>query len=110
MQIFLALAVLTLWAPVAEQASAQAVDYHKAQQAGKVWERKQGDRARQQSRQRNQKANSEGVAYGAPLTASDLERARRANRQDYERLMRSVGQKNAEKWLEFKARKERSLR
>ena len=97
---------LACWAPM--PAAAQGVDYHKAQQAGKVWERKQLERSREG--RRGDRTNSQGVEYDAPLTDADLEATRRNNPGAYEKLERSVGKKNADRWLEMKARIERSKR
>ncbi|MFT4934711.1 MAG: hypothetical protein ACI9LT_001397 [Pseudoalteromonas distincta] len=91
-------------------AGAQGVDYHKAQQAGKVWEDKQDENIRERARARQTRVNSQGVAYNAPLSAADRERFLAANRADYDRLMRSVGRKNADKWLDIRARQERAKR
>lgn len=86
------------------------VNYHQAQQAGKVWGDKIGENNRQAARERNARKNSEGVRYDAPLTAADLAAARTASRADYDRLVDSVGPKNANRWLEFEARKIRAAR
>lgn len=94
------------WAPT--PAAAQAVDYHKAQQAGKVWERKQLESGRNGSRGND--TNSQGVAYDAPLSESDIQATHRNNPGSYERLERSVGKKNADRWLDMRARIERSKR
>lgn len=91
-------------------AGAQGVDYHKAQQAGKVWGDKLDENNRQRARARQASVNSEGVAYNAPITAADRDRFLAANRADYDRLLRSVGRKNADKWLEIRARQERAKR
>lgn len=88
----LAVSALALATPV----HAQGVDYQKAQQAGKVWERKQAERNLQQNRQRDRR----------PATAAERARflANPANRADYNRLVRSVGTANADRWLQLKAR------
>ena len=91
-------------------ASAQGVDYHKAQQAGKVWGDKISENNRQSAADRNARVNSEGVRYDAPLTASDRAAALAANRVEYQRLLNSVGKKNADRWLDFKARRDRAQR
>jgi hypothetical protein len=102
----LAMVATTAWlAP--RTAAAQAVDYHRAQQAGKVWERKQLDI---DSGQAEDAPNSQGIAYDAPLTPEDLQITRRNNPGAYEELERSVGKKNADRWLDMKARIERAKR
>lgn len=105
-----AAACLAMLALAPADANAQ-VDYHRAQQAGKVWERKNDERNRQQ-RVRGDRRNSEGVPFDAPLT--DADRAwtlsQGSNRADYERLRRSVGRDNAERWLELTARQARAKR
>lgn len=100
----LSLAVLAWSAPV----FAQGVDYHKAQQAGQVWQKKQQERNLQDKNRK--RTNSLGVAHDAPLTPADLEATRRNNPGQYERFVRSIGQKNADRWLEARARLERSQR
>jgi hypothetical protein len=77
------------------------VNYHRAQQAGKVWERKQNEA------NRKQRAKARGARQQqkrGPLSAKERAAALAANRADYNRLVRSVGKKNADRWLEFKAR------
>lgn len=103
-----AVATCVVWLAccVPSPAVAQAVDYHKAQQAGKVWERKM-ELGRNGQRDRT---NSQGVPYDAPLTEADLAITRRNNPGSYEELVRSVGTKNADRWLEMKARIDRSKR
>ncbi len=91
-------------------ARAQGVDYHRAQQAGKVWGDKIDENNRQGAAARNARTNSQGVRYDAPLTASDRATSLTANRADYDELLNSVGKKNAERWLDFKARRERAER
>ncbi|WP_191060407.1 hypothetical protein [Geminicoccus harenae] len=98
------------FAAVPSMVQAQGVDYHKAQQAGKVWERKQAENNRNQARSRQTSVNSEGIAYNAPLSMADREEFLAANRPDYDRLVQSVGRKNADRWLEMRARQERSKR
>lgn len=95
---------LACWGPA--PAVAQAFDCHKAQQAGKVWERKMdlGGNGR------GDRTNSQGVPYDAALTEADLAATRRNNPGAYEELVRSVGTKNADRWLDMKARIERSKR
>lgn len=91
-------------------ASAQGVDYHKAQQAGKVWGDKINENNRQKAAARNARRNSQGIRYDAPLTASDRATALAANQADYRKLLNSVGKKNADRWLDFKARRARAER
>ena len=91
-------------------AQAQGVDYHKAQQAGKVWGDKVSENNRRNAAARNARVNSQGVRYDAPLTAADRQAALAANRAQYQKLLNSVGKKNAERWLEFKARSHRAQR
>lgn len=74
------------------------VDYHKAQQAGKAWERKQGSNRARASADRR------------PATRTEMDRARARHRSEYDRLIRSVGTKNADLWLGFKARQMRRTR
>ena len=96
-------------APVVAQ-----VDYHKAQQAGRVWQKKQDENNRRDANAnaRADRTNSEGVAYDAPLSEADLQRTLqvRQRRESYDRLTRSVGRKNADQWLEKIARIDRSKR
>lgn len=94
----------------ATPAVAQGVDYHRAQQAGKVWGDKIDENNRQNAAARNARTNSEGVRYDAPLTAADRATALAANRADYDKLLNSVGRKNADRWLDFKARRARAER
>lgn len=87
------------------------VDYHKAQQAGKVWRDRNAENVRKaRADERGARVNSEGVPYDAPLTDADRDLARSLHRADYDRLVRSVGKDNAERWLEFTARRVRSER
>lgn len=87
------------------------VDYHKAQQAGKVWRDRNAENVRKaRADERRTRVNSQGVAYDAPLTDADRSLARDLYRADYDRLVRSVGRDNAERWLEFTARRVRSER
>jgi hypothetical protein len=87
------------------------VDYHKAQQAGKVWSDRNAENVREaRAKERGARVNSQGVAYDAPLTDADRALARSLNQADYDRLVRSVGKDNAERWLEFTARRVRSER
>jgi len=87
------------------------VDYHKAQQAGKVWRDRNAENVRKaRADERGARVNSQGVAYDAPLTDADRVLARNLYRADYDRLVRSVGRENAERWLEFTARRVRSER
>ena len=104
------LIVATSFAVMPLIAQAQGVDYHKAQQAGKVWERKQTENNRERARSRQTSMNSEGIAFNAPLSRADRERFLAANRPGYDRLVRSVGRSNADRWLEMRARQERSKR
>ena len=83
-------------AGTAVPASAQGVDYHRAQQAGKVWGDKINENNRQNAAARNARTNSQGVRYDAPLTASDRATSLAANRADYDKLLNSVGKKNAD--------------
>jgi hypothetical protein len=94
----------------APPAHAQGVDYHKGQQAGKVWDDKVGENNRRAAQARNAQRNSQGVRYDAPLTQRDREAALSANRAAYQRLHGSVGKKNADRWLDFKARALRARR
>jgi hypothetical protein len=77
------------------------VDYHRAQQAGKVWERKQGDAIRER---RAKERRSGRAVKQRPVSAAERASALRANRAAYDRLVRSVGRKNADRWLDFKVR------
>lgn len=99
--------VLTL---AAAPAAAQGVDYHRAQQAGKVWRDRADENNRRDAAAGKRRTNSAGVAYDAPLTAADRAAALAANRADYQRLHDSVGKKNADRWLDFKARAARAAR
>lgn len=84
-------------ASAAAPAAAQ-VDYHKAQQAGKVWERKSGQNDRRGPRR---------PVDNRPITAAERSAALTRHRADYDRLVRSVGTDNADKWLGFKVRQMR---
>lgn len=94
----------------ATPARAQSVDYHKAQQAGKVWGNKIDENNRRNAAAKNARKNSKGVRYDAPLTASDRATALAANRARYQKLLNSVGKKNADRWLDFEARRVRAQR
>jgi hypothetical protein len=104
------LIVAMSFAAVPSLVQAQGVDYHKAQQAGKVWERKQDENNRKRARARQTSVNSEGIAYNAPISKADRDRVLAVNRPAYDRLVRSVGRDNAERWLEMSARIERAKR
>ncbi len=85
------------------------VDYHKAQQAGKVWRDRNDENIRKaRAEERGDRKNSQGIAYDAPLTDADRSYVRAMHQADYDRLVRSVGRDNADRWLEFTARRLRS--
>jgi hypothetical protein len=86
---------------------AQGVDYHKAQQAGRVWQKKGLKNGRLH---RRTETNSKGVAYNAPVTDADRQFVLASAGHRYDRLLRSVGKKNADRWLEQMARIERAKR
>ena len=89
------------------------VDCHKAQQAGKVWRDRNAEnirKSRADARNGGGRVNSRGLAYDAPLTDADRSHARTRHQEDYDRLVRSVGRDNADRWLEFTARRLRSER
>jgi len=99
------LAGISLCAPAVAQ-----VDYSSGQRDRQVWERKQFDRKMDQKRSGNDDRNSAGIAYKDPLSPQDLERSMATYRSDYQELLRSVGKKNADRWLEMKTRIDRSKR
>lgn len=103
--IFITLLSAAWIAPSVAQAQ---VNYHQAQQAGKVWGDKIGENNRQDAKARNAKKNSQGIRYDAPLTTADMEAAKARKPADYQRLYDSVGKKNADRWLEFEARRLRA--
>lgn len=74
------------------------------------WCDKISENNRKSAAVRNARVNSDGVRYDAPLTASDRATALTANRADYEKLLNSVGKRNADRCLDFKARRERAQR
>lgn len=84
------------------------IDYHSGQQDRKVWERKQFDRKLDGTKKNDR--NSAGVAYQDPISPQDLERSMQVYRSNYQKLVRSVGKKNADRWLEMKTRIDRSKR
>lgn len=110
MNLLLGLSIAGLATLVAQPLGAQGVDYHKSQQAGKVWGDKIAENNRRAAQSRNARRNSQGVRYDAPLTERDRAAALAANRADYQRLYDSVGKKNADRWLDFKARAMRARR
>ncbi|MBT2245882.1 hypothetical protein JQK15_20430 [Sphingobium sp. BHU LFT2] len=75
-------------------ANAQGVNYHSAQQAGKVW----GDKMEVDTRDRK------------PATTAELNAARVRHAAEYNRLLESVGRKNAERWLGMQAQQDRRER
>lgn len=81
-------------------AQAQGVNYIQAQQAGKVW----GDKISENNRKAA--AQGRGMDQRAP-TPAELNAARALHRSDYDRLVNSVGTKNADKWLDWRARADR---
>lgn len=103
------IALATCIAAFAAPAAAQ-VNYHSAQQAGKVWGDKVSDNIREERAGDQRRVNSKGIAYDAPLTAADRSLALAENRAGYDRLVDSVGEANAERWLAFKARQARARR
>jgi hypothetical protein len=94
------LIVATAFAATPSITQAQGVDYHKAQQAGKVWRDKQNENNRKRGREA--KVNSAGIAENAPISAADRQRFLATHQADYDRLLRSVGRKNAELWLSMR--------
>lgn len=86
------------------------IDYSSGQRDRQVWERKQFDRTMDEDRSGNDDRNSAGIAYNDPLSPQDLERSMATYRSDYQELLRSVGKKNADRWLEMKTRIDRSKR
>ncbi len=99
------LAVTSILAPAVAQ-----IDYSSGQRDRQVWERKQFDRKMDRNRSGNDDRNSAGIAYNDPLSPQDLERSMTTYRSDYQKLLRSVGKKNADRWLEMKTRIDRSKR
>ncbi|MBT2245881.1 hypothetical protein JQK15_20425 [Sphingobium sp. BHU LFT2] len=85
-------------------AVAQGVDYHKAQQAGEVWQRKQAEN----NRRAVERQGSD--AYHAPLARGERLVALVKYRDRYNRMVSSVGQKNADSWLGGMARADRAKR
>lgn len=93
-------------------AAGQFVDYHKAQQAGKVWRDKitdnNRDAARRTAQQRRQAAAAD-ARWDAPLSQADLAGTRARNRAEYDRKLK-LGQGFADRWLDRTARLERDRR
>lgn len=110
MKLVIGLSIAALATLVAQPVRAQGVDYHKSQQAGKVWGDKIDENNRREAKSRNARRNSEGVRYDAPLTQRDRADAMAAERAEYQKLYDSVGKKNADRWLDFKARAMRARR
>lgn len=99
------LAAISICAPAVAQ-----IDYSSGQRDRQVWERKQFDRQMDQSRSGRDDRNSAGIAYNDPLSQRDLGQSMAMYRSDYLKLLRSVGKKNADRWLEMKTRIDRSKR
>lgn len=78
------------------------VNYHQAQQAGKVWRDKAQDNRRKDAR------NKGDDNYFAALTERDISAARSRHSERYLRMKNSVGKENADRWLEAMARADRA--